>query len=178
MDGIRSIAGWGFGGVIVIFALVAAFALVNRHDQHAGLGEEIQYDDFAFSVTSASRPETVGRAEAPLRPKGAFVVVALRVANHAKRVGFRFQRWFAVLEDADGRRFSVSPEGEAALEAATWKRDPCAGEIPAGAACDTLLVYDVPPDARDLRLKITMGGNAVTEFLDWAGWGDKWIRIE
>ena len=166
----------GGGG---FFALLVALALLNRRDQHAALGEEIQYDDFAFAVVSTKRAAALGPADSPTKANGTFVVVTLKVVNHAKRVDFRFDRDFAILEDANAHRFNFSREGQTALEASEWKSDPCAGPIPAGASCVTELAFDVPPDARELRLKISMGGgNAFLDFLDWAGWGDKWIRLD
>lgn len=178
MNGLGRLGAWCLAGGLGFSALLVLLALLNRRNQHAGLGEEIQYDDFAFAVESTKRAAMLGSADSPAKANGTFVVVTLKVVNHAKRVDFRFDRSFAILEDADERRFSVSHEGQAALEASEWKIDPCAAAIPAGASCVTELAFDVPPDARELRLKISMGGNAFLDFLDWAGWGDKWIRID
>ena len=93
-------------GIGLIFGVLATLAGLNRRDEVAGLRQEIQYDDFAFSVQAVRKSHTLGSSTA----KGIYYIVSLKVANHARRVNFEFKPASPVLISQDGRRYHVSSE--------------------------------------------------------------------
>jgi len=169
-------------GVAVTLAIVAAIgisllailALLNRRDQTVGLNQEIQYDDFAFSVVDLRRTDTLGKTDSQ-PANGVYYVVTIKVSNHAVRVDYRFKKNSAVLIDILGREFHFSRSGQEALEAA--KGQECANPIPAGAHCLTDVVFDLPAGARVSELKISEGGLA-GDILDVVFFGKKRIALE
>jgi hypothetical protein len=60
-----------------------------------------------------------------------------------------------VLEDANGRAYAQSPEGEARLVRAQGEARSLSEPLRPGQSFETDLVFDVPKDASGLRLLIT-----------------------
>ena len=169
----------GFAVTLAILAaigisLLALLALLNRRDQTVGLNQEIQYDDFAFSVVGAHTASALGKSDSQV-PAGVYYVVTIRVANHARRVDYTFKRNSAVLVDSLGREFRVSKNGQQALE--TTQGQQCLAPIPAGASCTIDVVFDLPVDARVSQLRISEGGLA-GDILDVVFFGKKRIAFE
>jgi len=160
--------------ILVGISLLMLVAALNRRDQMVGLNQEIQYDDFAFSVIEVRKADALGSGVAEARASGAFYVVTLKIANHAKRVDYKPQRASAILMDERGREFFLSEPGQAALESAQGPR--CYNPIPAGASCTTELVFDIPADSRISQLRISEGG-LVGDILDVVFFGKKRIEL-
>lgn len=139
------------------FSMLALLALVNRRDEMVSLNHEIQYDDFAFSVLSVRQANELGRATAAVKPRGDFYVVTLKIANHAKRVDYKYKRDCAVLIDESGREYRHSLEGQSAVEATLSPAELCSAPIPAGQSCVTQVVFDVPTGAQASQFRITFG---------------------
>jgi hypothetical protein len=169
-------------GVAVTLAIVAAIgisllatlALLNRRDRTVGLNQEIQYDDFAFSVVGVRRTARLGKTDSQ-PATGVYYVVTIKVSNHAVRVDYRFKKNSAVLVDIMGREFHFSPSGQEALE--STKGQECISTIPAGASCMADVVFDLPADARLSELKISEGGLA-GDILDVVFFGKKRIALD
>jgi hypothetical protein len=155
-------------------SLLATLALLNRRDQTVGLNQEIQYDDFAFSVQEVRKASALGKSDL-LSPNSVYYVVTIKVANHAVRVDYTFKKNSAVLVDSNGREFHLSKSGQQALEASQGQQ--CIGAIPAGASCLTDVVFDLPADAHVSQLKISEGGLA-GDILDVVFFGKKRIALE
>ena len=158
-------------GLTVIAVLTFAWAGWVRRDRIAPTGEELQYDDFAFSVQAVRKAKSLGSPGREATAKGTFWIVDVRVANKAKRVSYKLSNHqLAVVDEEDGRIYR-SPEGEAALAAeggATARVD----ELPHGENCTTRAVFDVPDSVVEPRLKIRFGdlGTLADDLLlgDWS----------
>ncbi|HKA21730.1 MAG TPA: DUF4352 domain-containing protein [Blastocatellia bacterium] len=155
-------------------SLLAMLAVLNRRDQFVGLNQEIQYDDFAFSVQGVRTTNSLGSGEFRTRPQGLYYIISLKIANHAKRVDFRFKYESAKLIDIEDKQFGLSPAGQRALEAETGKR--CDKPIPAGASCVTEVVFDLPADAELKHFRISEGG-LVGDILNVIFYGKKRIEL-
>ena len=164
-------------GGLGLLVLIATLGLLNRRDETVGLGTEIRYDDFWFSVLAVRRVDAVGKEGEQKPLNGAFYVVTLKVTNRARVVGFRFRSESAVLLDARGREHRPSPRATQALEAAEGKEDSFARELAPGASSVGELVYDVPSDLRRPMLRFSWGG-ALAEVLTFLFDGRKRIALE
>jgi hypothetical protein len=161
--------------VVVLAALLATVALLNRRDQVASSNEEIRYDDFGFAVTGSRRARSLGSGPAAIVARGTFLVLTFEVRNHAQRVPYRFDDATAVLVDDRGTEYRIAARARAQLVAERGG-DPCAGTIPAGGSCTTELAFDVPDDGRGFELRLSFA-NAFTDLLDLVFWGRKRIRV-
>jgi Domain of unknown function (DUF4352) len=157
-------------------ALLGILAALSRRNQVVGLNREIQYDDFAFSVLGARTATSVGEGESQANADGAYCVVTMRVANHARRVDFTFDKSVAILIDDRGREYHLSAGGQRALDSARKQRDECGDPIPAGASCTTEVVFELPAGARASQLRVSGGGPA-GDILDTIFYGTKMIDL-
>lgn len=155
-------------------SLLAMLALLNRRDEFVGLNQEIQYDDFAFSVQGVRKTDSLGVGEFNTKPQGLYYVISLKIVNHAKRVDFRFKYESAKVLDVEDKQFGWSPAGQRALESSTRKR--CDQPIPAGTSCTTEVVFDLPADAELKHFRISEGG-LVGDILDVIFYGKKRIEL-
>lgn len=156
-------------------SMLASLAMWNRRDQLAHLNEEIQYDDFAFSVLDLARVPSLGNGTRRVAAKGGFCIVTFKVANHAKRVDFKFRPESVVLVDERGRQYHLADAAQAVLDQDRGGA-PCAAPIKAGSSCTTKLVFDVPTDAGQLDVRLSFS-NRFTDLLDLVFWGFKRIRL-
>ncbi len=111
-------------------SLVAMLAVLNRKDQTVGSNQEIQYDDFAFSVQGVRKMSFLGSADLQTGAQSVYYVVTLKIANHAKRVDYTFKRPSAILVDDAGREFHLSESGQQSLDATHSNN--CSGPIRQG----------------------------------------------
>ena len=153
--GWRSVA----ASLLCLALAVGAWSINGGRDAVVPAGTPIGHDDWTFNVRSARRRAAVG-------PAPATITVRLEVANRARRVGYAFSRGSATL--VDGRAHVYRPTG--------GPDGPCGATLPAGAACVDDLVYEVPDDARGLRLRIEAGG--IGDALERMIFGWKWIDLE
>jgi hypothetical protein len=160
-------------GCALLFGLLATLAALNRRDQVAGLNQEIQYDDFAFSVQGVRTTRTLGDSTA----QGVYYVVTLKIANHAKRVDYEFKRDSPVLLAGDGKQYRVSFDAQRVLDSARGAGDSCVTPIPPGSSCTKEVVFDVAPDITDPRLRVSTGGLA-GDILDTIFHGKKVIMLD
>jgi len=132
-----------------LFALgVGALVLFVRRDHEARAGEEQIYDDFGFAVVGAERA-------------GGRCTIELQVANHAKRVPFKMDNFRVRLVDARGERY------EDISELATHPKP----RIEAGETVVEWHVFDLPQEARGVRLEVSFG--TIPDALDWVFLGKR-----
>jgi hypothetical protein len=164
---------------LLVFAviLLAVLALLNRKNQTVGLRQEIQYDDFAFSVLGAVKANSVGNYVSQHSTEGQFYVVTLKIANHAQRVNYSFDKSVAILVDESGREYHISGAGQKALDGETTKSGGCESEIPPGGSCISDLVFELPKEVRVSHLRVSGGGKA-GDVLDTIFYGKKIIKVE
>lgn len=169
-------------GLVVTLAILAAIgisilailALLNRRDQIVGLNQEIQFDDFAFSVVGIRKEGSIGKSDSQA-PVGVFYVLTIKIANHAKRVGYTFKKNSAVLVDTLGREFHLAKGAQEQIESTQGQQ--CTEAIPAGGSCVADVVFELPSDGRALQLRISEGGLA-GDILDVVFYGKKRIALE
>ena len=155
-------------------SLLAMLAVLNRRDQAVGLNQEIQYDDFAFSVLGVRKANSFGSGDSQTNVRGVYYVVTLKIANHAQRVDYTFKKASAILVDHQGREFHLSDDGQQKLESTQSTK--CNGPIPAGGSCTTEIAFDLPADALPSQLRISEGGS-IGDILDVVFYGKKRIEI-
>jgi hypothetical protein len=151
-------------GSVGLFGLLA----LTRRVQHVAQGGEILWDDFGFSVLEHRTEKKIG----DLVPAGAFHVVRLEVRNHALRVSYRLDNHRPVLMDDEGREYSVDAAAEKVIDP-SW---PHTNRIAHGTNFASDLVFDVPADKKDLRLRVSWGGG-LADFMDEYVFGPKGIAL-
>ncbi|MEN3332624.1 MAG: hypothetical protein V7641_1989 [Blastocatellia bacterium] len=162
--------------VIICIVLLGILVLLNRHSQIVGLNQEIQYDDFAFAALGVRQAATIGNAPEPQRAHGVYTMVTMKIANHARRVDFTFDKSTVILVDEQGKEYHWSADVQRAFDATRLPSERCAEPIAAGASCITEVIFDVPAMARIAQVRIS-GGGPVGDLLDTIFSGKKRIAL-
>jgi Domain of unknown function (DUF4352) len=162
--------------VIVGIVLLGIIALLNRRSQTVGLNQEIQYDDFAFAALGVRQAATLGSAPDAPPAQGVYVIVTMKVANHARRVDFTFDKATVILIDEQGNEYHWADGAQQTFDAQRTASERCAEPIAAGATCITEVVFDLPATARITQVRIS-GGGAVGDVLDTVFYGKKRIAL-
>ena len=165
--------------LLAVCAFATCLGITGSSRTLVGLNQEIQYDDFGFTVVEVRRATTLeGEAKsAATQAHGVFWIVTMKVANHAKRVPFTFNKHAVILEDGAGNEFRPSQVGQAAFDAARAGTDPCASPLPAGTSGATEIVFDVPENVDGILLRISEGGR-LGDVLDNIFYGKKRIQLQ
>src|SRR5262245_37705730 len=116
-----------------------------QNETRIARGGTMDFDDFGFSIERTTTADRLGAVQA----SGRFVCVDLRVMNHMKVVAYTFGDPAALLVDGQGRVYRV----DAAATRAARGADPTETAIPPGGSGVTRLVFDIPDDATNLRMR-------------------------
>lgn len=166
------VGGTALAGVVagVYFVLWTGAALASR-ERLLATGEMKYFCEIdchlAYSVTGVERVATLG-AGGPAPVNGAFLVVALRTwfdpATISPRRPLDVPLWpnprIVQVVDADGRHYRPLPGASEALARAGRVSTPLTEPLRPGESYQTLLVFDVPRQARGVKLYV---GNLVSE---------------
>jgi hypothetical protein len=155
---------------LAIVGSVGVFGCLSlvKHVEHVAQGDEILWDDFGFSVVGHRTEKSIG----DLVPKGIFHVVRLEVRNHALRVGYRLDNHRPVLMDDEGNEYSIDAAAQKVIDPSS----PHTQEIAHGTNFASDLVFDVPVEAKNLRLRVSWGGGLI-DFLDEHVFGPRDIAL-
>jgi hypothetical protein len=156
----------GFGVVVVLgyAGVLLADSLVSR-ERVLGLGERKYFCEIdchlAYSVEEVETTQVLGPPLRPLRAKGRWLVVRLKtwfdentISRHRGDAPLYPNPRLIYLRADDGRRFAPSPQAEQALAASGRTSIPLTRPLRPGETYETLLAFDLPPEARDPRLYV------------------------
>jgi hypothetical protein len=167
----------GLGGIsLILLALIVLAIMSIRKSQDLGLHQALQFDDFFFTVESAtSLPQDSSQPEAD---RSAFqtvdYLVRIKVENKAKRVPFQFGGQTFAFLDLSGRYPRIRPSQERSKSGELTP--PFAYVLKAGESVTVDYVFTLPPNLGDLRLRVMPGG-PVGEFLEWMIFGVKQFQL-
>lgn len=163
-------------GLVIATASIVGFVALVHHDETAGPGGEIQWDDFGFGVVGVRTVREIGPQDGRIQARGEFCIVGLKVANHAQRVDYDLSNHEAVLFDGDGNAYHVDAVAGTALATESGAAAHAPSRIAAGESCVTQLVYDVPVGVHDLYLRILWGSGLINA-IDIVVSGDRRITV-
>jgi hypothetical protein len=115
-----------------------------------------------YSIGGLRTVTALGPELQPTPADGQFVIVRLKtwfdestISPHRGDAPLTPNRRGVALIDSDGKRFPISPEGQTALARLGSSSTPLTTALRPGQSYTTDLVFDVPKDARGLRLLLT-----------------------
>jgi hypothetical protein len=126
----------GAGAYFAAVLLVAFFATPPVHQ----VGETMCFDDWCITVADA-KPITTG--------SGQSWSVKLRISSRARRITQRENYAAVYLVDSRGRKFHADPASATV---------PLDSRVGPGESIDATRVFELPPDASDVRLVFTHEG--------------------
>jgi len=139
------------GGWAVLYAALLLGTSLTSDERVLDIAEDKKFCGFYLdchmqvAVTGVDTVREIGLR----RANGVFYVVTLRVSSDAVRARLNLIAPQLVLRDAAGRRYDQAPDNSGIA--------PLAREIGPDESFNSTLVFDVPEDATDLRLHVSMG---------------------
>lgn len=119
-------------------------------------GRAFQFGDVVYGVSGLERRDGPGTANTLRGPYGKFVVLSVSVQNHGN-APIQFSPSDFALVDGKGRLFSPDREATRAYAAENRREALVELVLQPGLSADGVLVFDVPPDATGLALRIQKG---------------------
>ena len=169
IDAATLIAKLALAGVGVYGALFLAASVTSKDRVLAKYQEKhiCEVDcHLAYAVLGVARTKTLGAGPEQRTAQGTFYVVSVRARfdsftisrRRARDLPLSPNRRTVALVDAQGRRFGLSRAGQRAIPAAAGEVLPLTRVLLPGEAYTAQLVFDVPEDARDVRLVLEAAG--------------------
>ncbi len=121
------------------------------------LGTDICFDDWCATVTKFEVRDTLGRDNQVINPVGRFVILNIRMSNHARGIAQKPSEPRVHILDDSGHYFSYSAEGQQELEKLEGKQIPIDIRLELHQSLETRLVFKVPPESKNLKAIIEEG---------------------
>jgi hypothetical protein len=140
------------GGLAGAYLLVLVLTSVASPQAVIPAGQDQCFDDWCLGVRDVQFVREIGQT-APAN--GVFCQVAIRISNRARGREQRENGTVVFVLDGQGRRYSPSPAGQQAFEREHGAAAPLSSVIPLGQFIDTVRVFDIPADVRQLGLVVS-----------------------
>ncbi len=140
--------------VIVVLsysALWVIFYLISS-DKPVPLGTDICFDDWCATVTKVERPEKFGTDKQKVNPKGQFIILKIKMSNHARGIAQKPSEPRVFIIDENGNSYSYSTEGQKELEKEIGSQRPIDHKLELHQSLETQLVFDIPKEAKNLKI--------------------------
>ena len=141
-------------GLVAVYVILWGVFFAIRVDRVVPLGVDRCYDDWCAMVTGVEYPASLGRPDRPVRPRGQFVVLYVRLSNPVRLEMRRVTQPRVVVVDAAGGEWEPSARGQRALEESSGAQAPLVNAPGLQRAFETELVFEVGGDAKRLRVLI------------------------
>ena len=122
----------------------------------ASLGRAVGYGDWGYLVSSVEHLDKITNDSKVLVPGGSYAVVHLTVTNNGKEPRSLSAADFALVDD-QGRRYSVESDATSMDSAALGLPNLLSVAVQPGLSKNSVIVFDVPKDARGLTLRLYQG---------------------
>lgn len=136
--------------LLVALLCCAIISSCSAKEKVIGLHQNIHHDDFEYSVQSADKAAMIGNVPT----HGAFFIVAFQVENHARRVNHEWKNDIAYLVDEHGAQYENAAAAQNELNRVKPFGLKAEYITPPGATGITMLVFDLPKDAKEPYLQV------------------------
>ncbi len=147
--------------LIIIVVLTYSFLWVIFYfisvDRDVSFGTDICFDDWCATVTKFEISKTLGKENHLLIPHGEFIILHIKMSNHAKRIAQKPSDPRVHIIDEQNHSWSFSEEGQKTFEELTGRQIPFNKELELNQSLETQLVFDIPTDAKNLKVLIEEG---------------------
>ncbi|HEX2787105.1 MAG TPA: hypothetical protein VHP32_04305 [Ignavibacteria bacterium] len=149
-----------------IFLLAALFIIsCSANEKEIGLNEEIQHDDFFYSVPGYFTMDSIFDGSVVFKPKGNFYVVKFKVDNRAKKVDHLWNNSIAYIIDENGNTYENSVEHQKTLNRIEPFRFKEQHETKPYESEVTYFVFEVPESVKKPYLMVR-GETLMGDFFD------------
>lgn len=136
------------GAVLGLYALALVLAGRMTSENVVPVGTLKCSDEWCVTVEGAVAAKSVGKAVST----GQFVVVTVRMSSEARGQTQKGSSPQIELITEGNRRYAPSVAAQRALETIAGKQPPLSSQVQPGGQVTTLQAFDIPGNARDLRV--------------------------
>ena len=154
--------------ILVVFVSYSVLWLLFyfKSSEHIVLpGTDICFDDWCASVTKIDKPDSLGNSSDVKLPHGKFILLHIRVSNHAKRIAQTPSEPRIFIMDSKGMKYFISDESQQSLEQEIGKQPDIGERLELHQTVETQLAFDVPRDATGLKIRIEEHPAFITKIL-------------
>lgn len=143
------------------YFLIWAISYSISSDKPIPLGTDVCFDDWCATVSYFEHFEN---DSLELKPKGQFIILHIKMSNHARGISQKPSAPRVYIVDRDGITYSFSIDGQQALEKQRGNQIPIDSKLELHQSLETQLVFDIPVKCKDLKAVIEEGP-FITKFL-------------
>jgi hypothetical protein len=136
------------GSLVAGYLLVVVIVSLASPQRVVATGDNLCFDDWCVAVHDVQFTHEIG----PARASGIYYEVNIRISNRARGRAQRENGAIVYLLDSEGRRYDPSDSAQRAYEALHGPAASLSSTIPLGEFIDTVRVFDLPADAKDVGL--------------------------
>jgi len=145
------------GIVIGGYALLwIVFFFAAKEDQ-VSFGKEICFDDWCATVLGADTASILGTGAQPARAVGRFIILSVRMSNHARGIAQKPSEPRVHIIDQQGHIWPPSIAGQVALARMNGKMPDIGDRLELNEALETKIVFDIPKHEQKLKALIEEG---------------------
>jgi len=141
-------------GLVVTYVAVVVVVSLVQPQRVVEMGEDWCFDDWCVAVDDVRFESTLGPPEAPVRARGVYCVVTLRLSNRARGRPQHPSSAAVHLVDGRGHTYEPSPAGQDALERIDGPEPALTSILALGQSVETVRVFDIPIDATNVGLTV------------------------
>lgn len=139
--------------IVISYSLCWVIAYLISADEEVPLGTHICFDDWCATVTSIETAGLIGS----VRPSGQFVILHVSMSNEARGIAQKPSEPRVKIIDDNSSSFEPSASGQAAFEAVNGHQTPLDERLELHETLGTVLVFDIPANARNCKVLIEEG---------------------
>ena len=140
--------------IIVLYWIVWMIFYSISSDKPISFGTDVCFDDWCATITKVER---LGNDNPEFKPKGQYIILHIRMSNHAKGIAQKPSEPRVKIEDSDGNTYKYSIEGQQALEKQRGKQNPIDSKLELHQSLETQLIFDIPINSKNLKGVIEEG---------------------
>lgn len=152
------------GIVVAVYGVLWIACYLKSADRPVPPGTEVCFDDWCATITGAENPAVLEDGSGGVRPHGHFVVLHVKLSNHARGIAQKPSEPRIHIVDSRGHSWPRSGAGQQLLEKSRGIQPRLDQRLELHQTLETLLVFDVPDEARGL-VAVIEEGPPITLFL-------------
>ena len=123
-------------------------------DRPIPFGTDVCFDDWCATITTV---EHFKNDNPEIKAKGQFLILHIKMSNHARGIAQKPSDPRVKLIDSDGTTYTFSQAGQQTLEKQRGQQIPIDSRLELHQSLETQLVFDIPNKCKDLKAVIEEG---------------------
>lgn len=152
---------WLLATVFLTYGILWTISYITNGNKAVSLGTDICFDDWCVTVTKIEQQPAIGNEKA----KGRFIILHIKMSNQAKGIAQKPSEPRVYIIDDQRHSWTFSKQGQNAIEDLQGKQTPIDQKLELHQSLETILVFDIPKDAKDCNVLIEEGSPFITKLL-------------